>query len=679
MLPSLLFLDLRPSHPAISSCEEGSGALPARLLVLVHVLCLALSPAVEAADWKPVDPADLRAEQPSVEAGADAEALFWEVRVQDEVSGQVPKSHLDHYLRLKIFTERGVEQFGTVRLGQSKDIRILAIRGRTIQPDGSVIELDGDSVFEQDSAKGFGVTLTDKTFVMPAVKPGAIIEYQWRETRLEQFAHGAEFDLQREFPVRRVTYYLKPWSNDQGYDMRALVFNAEQPPFQHEPGGWQSVSLENVAAFREEPHMPPGLAVRPWMLTYYTRDHQDLSPQEYWKRHAKRLWDVHKKRFKVNRAVRDKTAELLEGVKSPQEKLRILYDFCRREIENIHDDTADLSQRELEERDANKKPEDTLEEGRGTGYDITMLFLALGEAAGFEARPAAVGNSAFFFFDPQVAVSYLLPNMTAAVQVGQEWRFFHPPARYAPFGTLPWFHEGQLALIADPDEPAFVRTPVSSPQRSFTRRSADLSLDEEGTLEGHIRIEFGGHQGARRREIHDASEESERRDALLEMLAGRLPGIEVSAPAMERIGGPGSLVYTARIRLPGFAQVTGKRLFLQPAFFQQGQNPRFTAAERLHPIYFHHTWMDEDIVRIKLPEGYEASSLESPGSFRAPEVCEYMVSLAMEADNTLVYKRRFIFKGLLFPAESYSSLKDVFDMVHTRDSHTLILRHPERN
>ncbi|QYO65864.1 hypothetical protein [Leptolyngbya sp. 7M] len=58
--------------------------------------------------WRPVAPADLQASTPIVEPGADAEAIFWEVRVDDSSTNELA---LRHYVRIKVFTEKGREDF----------------------------------------------------------------------------------------------------------------------------------------------------------------------------------------------------------------------------------------------------------------------------------------------------------------------------------------------------------------------------------------------------------------------------------------------------------------------------------------------------------------------------------------------------------------------------------------
>ena len=77
-------------------------------LILAVVILAAPNPTfADKEEWKPVDPAQLMMKSPVVEKDADAEALFWEIKVEDEVEGSTPRTVLSNYIRIKIFTERG--------------------------------------------------------------------------------------------------------------------------------------------------------------------------------------------------------------------------------------------------------------------------------------------------------------------------------------------------------------------------------------------------------------------------------------------------------------------------------------------------------------------------------------------------------------------------------------------
>jgi hypothetical protein len=60
------------------------------LLFGALALSVRSAPAAVALEWKPVEPADLASKTPRVEKDADAEALFWEVWVMDELQGNDP-------------------------------------------------------------------------------------------------------------------------------------------------------------------------------------------------------------------------------------------------------------------------------------------------------------------------------------------------------------------------------------------------------------------------------------------------------------------------------------------------------------------------------------------------------------------------------------------------------------
>src|SRR6185503_3798860 len=90
--------------------------ISASMLLVLICLIFAPSRALAGEDWKPVDPAHLAMKTPLVEKDADAEAIFWEVRVQDEDEGGDLRTVLSHYIRIKIFTERGRENHSKVDL-----------------------------------------------------------------------------------------------------------------------------------------------------------------------------------------------------------------------------------------------------------------------------------------------------------------------------------------------------------------------------------------------------------------------------------------------------------------------------------------------------------------------------------------------------------------------------------
>lgn len=644
--------------------------------VFSTLICSALAavPAIAGDDWKPIDPAHLAMTAPVVEKDADAEAIFWEVRINDAGEDLV----FSHYIRIKVFTERGKESQSKIDITFSGRNKIVDIAGRTIKSDGSIVELKKDAIFDRTIIKVGGLKLKAKTFAMPSVEPGVIIEYRWKEIRPNQLANNVRLQFQREIPVQFVKYYLKPAQMDIGYSslgMSYKMFNGDASPPVKEKDGFYTTVMTNVPALHEEPRMPPENQVKAWMLLFYSRD-KALPPQEYWPKLGKDLYEAVKPGMKVNDDVKKAAAGAIGDATTPEQKLQRLYNFCRTKIKNTSSVTSGLTETERGRLKRNESPADTLKRGMGDGGDIDQLFAALATAAGFEVRAAALSDRGDIFFDKNFTHSYFLRAIDVAVKVGGEWRFFEPGTPYIPFGMIRWQQEALPALILDPKEAAFVQTPLSPAEKTLQKRTATLKLSEDGALEGDVRIEYTGHLAVEKKQQNEDDSPAQREETLRDMFKGRMSTAELSNIAVENvIDSDKPFAYAFHVRVPGYAQRTGKRLFLQPAFFQKGIGAMFPASTRKLSIYFHYAWKEEDNIAIELPAGFALDNADAPAPLKAGNVADYSVWMGVtKKGDELQFKRAFSFTGLIFPVSSYAPLKQVFDLIHEGDNHTITLK-----
>jgi hypothetical protein len=176
-----------------------------RFSLLLHFGLVLPAMADEWARWQPVDPGELAAKEPKVDKDADAEALLWEVRVEDQWDGYKLNNILLHKIRIKIFNDRGREAHSKVDLTYLDKTRISDIAGRTVKTDGSIVELTKDGIFDRELIKASGVKVRARSFVLPNVSAGDIIEYRWRETRSQRHAEGARTQRLDDSARRRST------------------------------------------------------------------------------------------------------------------------------------------------------------------------------------------------------------------------------------------------------------------------------------------------------------------------------------------------------------------------------------------------------------------------------------------------------------------------------------------
>jgi len=320
-----------------------------------------------------------------------------------------------------------------------------------------------------------------------------------------------------------------------------------------------------------------------------------------------------------------------------------------------------------------------LKRGIGSGVEIDLLFAALANASGLDARIVLAPDRGDMFFDKGVTNSYFVDPQNIAVNVGGSWKFFDPGLNYIPFGMLRWQEEGEQALITDPKQPVWVDTPLSPPEKSKIQRLAKLKLLDDGTLEGDVRVEYSGHFAIERKEDIDDESDSQREQGLKDELKEQMSAGDVTNIKIENVTDDiKPLAYSYHVRVPGYAQRTGKRLFIQPAFFQHGVGPLFATGSRKYQVYFHYPWSEDDKVEIDLPAGYALDNADAPSPFGSGQISTYKPSLSITSDGkTLVYKRNFFFGGggnLLFPVEAYPQIKAYFDQLHKQDNHSVALK-----
>jgi hypothetical protein len=218
-----------------------------------------------------------------------------------------------------------------------------------------------------------------------------------------------------------------------------------------------------------------------------------------------------------------------------------------------------------------------------------------------------------------------------------------------------------------------------SRDKSKQKRIAKLRLSEDGTIEGDVTVEYTGHFAVERKEWDDDDSPEQREETLRDSLKQRMSTSEVSNIKIENVTDPAKpFIYNYHIKVTGYAERTGKRIFLRPAFFQRGLEPLFPSSQRKQDVYFHYPWSEEDEVTFELPQGYALDNADAPAPFASTPISEYKPSAAVTSDGkTLVYKRSFYFGGagnILFPLSSYPQLKNYFDEVHQQDGHTITLK-----
>jgi hypothetical protein len=656
---------MRPSRPLPLS----------RLGALLAVVFLpALLHAAPPDGWEPVPAEQLALTRSVIEPGVGAEVISWRVWVEDGFSGNSLRQTRDHYVRLKIYTDVGAQAFAKVDIDYPlRHVLVESISARTIQPDGTVTPLGRKAVVRETVVKKKGEGLRRQSFAPPELKPGCVLEYRYQEIRYDAAAAGI-YDLQRDVPVQRLVYYVRPLKLE-GWNVRQMFFHVAAVSSPTPADGYYETAVSSRPAYKPEPFSPPEYEQRAWMLLYYT-ERELTSPEVFWGRYGREQWEWFDSYTRPDKETQALAGQITPGAASEPERVRRLAEWIQHEFKISHSDEPDSLRAAGLRKCASLR--DALRQKGGTRWDANMAFAGLARSLGMQTRLMRVPSRRSQFFDRRMMNEIFLPSYQIGVRVDGQWRSLDPADRYLPWDMVPWYEEAQPALLCDRDSSRFMDTPMGEPERSCLSRNGTFTLSENGTVEGDVTLSFSGHWNQSMRWAFEGVAGAELEKTLLEETSWKDQGAKVSDVELlrgsdERV----PLQVKCHLVLPGFAMVTGKRILLEPALLEARQRPPFTASTRRYPVYFDFAWSERDSLRLRLPEGWKAEAVVAPQPVNSPGLAAYEGQTRVSDDGRELLVQRSLRVGggglLLFLPGGYAAIKSLFDQVHERDQAVVAL------
>jgi Domain of Unknown Function with PDB structure (DUF3857) len=644
-----------------------------RVFYLIGLLCAASFglPSVTAASdgFQPISPEELKMTGESQAPGAPAIILFREVDRKD--LGRANTEY--NYVRIKILTEEG-RKYANIEIPYLREHATISnIRARTIHPDGSIVNFDG-KVYEQVISKSKGSKYLAKTFTMPDVQAGSIIEYHFNYDFGDGYVYNSHWILSDELFTKKALFTLLPYSRWPVQWSWPAGLPAGAPPPKEDPDKIIRMTAVNVPAFHIEDYMPPANELKFRVDFVYSQEGFEQNEDKYWKRFGKKEFDRVEGFIGRQKAMQEAVAGIVSPSDSPEVKLRKIYARCQ-QIRNVSYEA--LKTGEEEKRDK-LKPVDNVEElwksGYGRGDQITWLFLGLARAAGFEGYPALVASRAEYFFNPKRMNSKELDANVVAVKLNGKDMFFDPGAAFMPFGLLPWFETGVQGRKLDKDGGSWIDTPLPDSSVSRVEHKADLKLTDEGSLEGKVTLTFTGLEAYLLRVEERNEDDVARKKLLEERLKESIPSsVEVELTKQpDWKSSENTFVAEYDVKIPGWASNAGKRALLSVGLFSAPEKHMFEHTDRVFPIYFAFPFQKVDDISIQLPLGWQVGSVPKPTDQDGKAV---QYTLTAEGDKAGLRLKRKVRSDLyLVPTDKYSALRSFYQIVRSGDEQQIVLQ-----
>jgi hypothetical protein len=593
--------------------------------------------------------------------GADAVYLYVEEIDDDPMRTEM------FYFRIKILSEKAKE-LATVELPYLKegDGKIASIQGRTIHADGTVIPLNvkPEDLLVEKSGE---MQVKQKTFSLPSVEVGSILEYRFALRYDEHWIIPPIWEVQKKYFVRKAHYSFTPIQT-------GLLWWTRLPngaTVKKDVAGRYSVDVANVSPIPYEEWMPPIQSVLYKVLFYYDESYTAeafwLTAGKQWQREVNHFADP-------NKTIRDAVAGIVAPGDSDLDKAQKLY----KAVQAL--DNTDYSRKigESERKELNlkvqKRAQDTWNQKSGSSEDIALLYMAMLRAAALPAYATKVTDRGERMFDPTFLSTSQLDDTLVVANLGGKEMFLDPGEKMCPFGTLSWKHSDTAGLRELADGVGIGSTPEQRYTANTLVRSGDLTLDPHGGITGSVTFLYNGQEALRWRQLaleNDDAEVKKRFDHELESIVPA--GVEAHVDHFLGMDAPDANLM-AIVKVTGsLGTATSKRLLVPGFFFEsRGAAPFVNEEKRLEPVDMHYGDQVTEDITYNLPPGMsvEAAPQETKVSWAGHAA--YVANSKTDPGQVSIHRtmaRAFTFAK----AQEYQDLRGFYAKVAAADQQQLVL------
>jgi hypothetical protein len=635
--------------------------------VLVASLCYA-----QGEGWLPITQEDLQVKEVPGDPGAAAIELYYAHYIDDTLHSQFI------YRRIKILSEKG-NKYADVEIPIFiHESSVTSIKARTIHPDGKIIDFAGKP-FEKTIMKGQGIKYLAKTFTLPEVTVGSIIEYKYLIMMPEHLIYDTAWTIQHDLYTVKENFRIKAYKGELntkhgGGSQLEMVYSnmpANLKPKQS-PDGFE-MQAQNIAAFESESYMPPEENYKPQVRFFYGGSEMS-SPDKFWQDVGRDLNKEVEHFIGNHQEIQKAAAEAIGNETDWEQQVRKLYARAQ-QIRNLSYERG-RTQEELKKENlkANANVLDVLNHGYGRRHDIILFFAALARAAGFHTSVLRVSNRGERFFDKGLLSEDQLDQEMVVVKVNGQDVYLDPGTKFCPYGFVRWTRTSTAALKLDKDGGSFVTVPAATHEKAVLTRIANLTLADDGSLSGDLTVRYEGSEALERRLDALETDEVGSKKALEDEVKGWLPPTAIlNVAKIDGLQGEDEpLIAQFHLQISGYASAAGKRLLLPPYLFQMKQKDAFKHADRKYPVYFPYAYGEKDVISIKFPAGYSVEG--SPTTQNAMLPYAGYENLVKFDVGQMVTQRVLAFNGIFLELKLYPEVKEFFGKVQAGDEQQAVLR-----
>jgi len=578
----------------------------------------------------------------------------------------------------------GGREYGFVVVPFDSRKKVTSVRGWCIPAQGKDYEVKEKEAIEAALPKTAGSELiTDvkaKLLHIPAPDPGNIVGFEY-ELEEHPFVLQDVWHFQEEIPVRESRYSLQLPS---GWEYRASWLN--YPEVKASTAGSQlQWAITDLKQIRKEDDMPPLAGVAGQMIvSFFPPGGAGLNGFSNWEQMSAWYLNLAGGRSDASPEIKQKVAELTATAKTPLEKMRALARFVQQDVRYVAIELGiggwqpHTASQIYSHRYGDCKDKATLMSAMLHEIGIDSYYVIINTARGSvtPSTPANVGfNHAILAIKLPEGVSD--ESLVATLQHPKLGRilFFDPTNELTPFGQIRGHLQSNYGLLAIPQGGELIELPKQPASMNRIERTAMLTLDPQGNLQGQVsETRIGDRAASMRWTLRTVNNDRGRIKPIEDVLASSLSDFHVvkaSVLNLTRNDEPFGFEYS--FVAERYAKSAGDLLLVRPRVLGvKARGILETKEPRRFAIEFEGPVQDTDRFEITVPPGFVVDELPPPVD--ADYSFATYHSKSEVKGNVIDYTRTFEVKELSVPVSKSEELKKFYRIIATDERNTAVLK-----
>lgn len=361
--------------------------------------------------------------------------------------------------------------------------------------------------------------------------------------------------------------------------------------------------------------------------------------------------------------IKKKVHELTDHLSDPRQKVYALYDFMQK---NTHYISIQLGIGGLQ-----PFPADYVAAKRyGDCKALSNYMVALLKEAGIIGKYVVIYGGSDMPEIIEDFPSFQGNHVISCVPLGKDTVWLECTSQTESADYMGSFTGGRKAILIDEDGGHIVKTPSYSAADNIRRRAVNAEISSEGNLDAEVNTIY---TGIRQEYPHGLINEvsGDEREKYLNNLF-HLPTYKVDKSHYEEQKGtiPEVKEYL-HVVAPGYANISGKRLFIVPDLFDKSTYRLPADSARKYDFIHKEAFTDIDSITLRIPAGYRSEAVPQDVAIDS-KFGKYHASVKVSPDK-IVYYRRWEESVNRFPPSDYAALVKFYEQLYKADHNRIVL------